>query len=181
MRWGPHRRLSLRAMTRRSVRLASRPGLWWGRQERSSMGWPARYRPTHRLAVAGETWKRSATRRTGQPSSTTRRARRRCPSGVSGALAWVMKASGQRCECVNPHHAGGLHTTSAPFTTSQGSTASSGHSPPPMMTTSSPARPLRTATGYIVMRYIVSGLGVFGRLRWSRAHRPQAAALTSHR
>ncbi|EGV14230.1 hypothetical protein HMPREF9058_2536 [Actinomyces sp. oral taxon 175 str. F0384] len=49
-----------------------------------------------------------------------------------------------------------------------------------MMTTSSPARPLRTATGYIVMRYIVSGLGVFGRLRWSRAHRPQAAALTSH-
>ena len=29
------------------------------------------------------------------------------------------------------------------------------------------------------MRYIVSGLEVFGRLRWSRAHRPQAAALTS--
>ena len=24
-----------------------------------------------------------------------------------------MKASGQRCECVTPHHAGGLHTTSA--------------------------------------------------------------------
>ena len=66
-----------------------------GRQERSSMGWPARYRPTHRLAVAGETWKRSAARRTGQPSSTTRRARRRRPSGVSGALAWVMRASGQ--------------------------------------------------------------------------------------
>ena len=87
------------------------------------MGWPARYRPTHRLAVAGETWKRSATRRTGQLSSTTRRARRRRPSGVSGALAWVMKASGHRCECVNPHHAGGLHTTSPPFTTSQGSTA----------------------------------------------------------
>ena len=124
MRWGPHRRLSLKAMMRRSVRLASRPGLWWGRQERSSMGWPARYRPTHRLAVAGETWKRSAARRTGQPSSTTRRARRRRPSGVSGALAWVMKASGQRCECVNPHHAGGLHTTSPLFTTSQGSTAS---------------------------------------------------------
>ena len=59
--------------------------------------------------------------------------------------------------------------------------ASSGHSPPPMMTTSSPTRPLRTTTGYIVMRYIVSGLGVFGRLRWSRAHRPQATALTSHR
>ena len=37
MRWGPHRRLSLKAMMRRSVRLASRPGLWWGRQERSSM------------------------------------------------------------------------------------------------------------------------------------------------
>ena len=35
MRWGPHRRLSLKAMMRRSVRLASRPGLWWGRQERS--------------------------------------------------------------------------------------------------------------------------------------------------
>ena len=95
MRWGPHRRLNLKAMMRRSVRLASRPGLWWGRQERSSMGWPARYRPTHRLAVAGETWKRSATRRKGQPSSTTRRARRRRPSGVRGALAWVMKASGQ--------------------------------------------------------------------------------------
>ena len=63
MRWGPHRRLSLKVMMRRSVRLASRPGLWWGRQERSSMGWPARYRPTHRLAVAGETWKRSAARR----------------------------------------------------------------------------------------------------------------------
>ena len=87
------------------------------------MGWPARYRPTRRLAVAGETWKRSAARRTGQPSSTTRRARRRRPSRVNGALAWVMKASGQRCECVNPHPAGGLHTTSPPFTTSQGSTA----------------------------------------------------------
>lgn len=49
-----------------------------------------------------------------------------------------------------------------------------------MMTTSSPTRPLRTTTGYIVLRYIVSGSGVFGRLRWSRAHRPQAAALTSH-
>ena len=60
MRWGPHRRLSLKAMMRRSVRLASRPGLWWGLQERSSIGWPAWYRPTHRLAVAGETWKRSA-------------------------------------------------------------------------------------------------------------------------
>ena len=114
---------------RRSVRLASRPGLWWGLQERSSMGWPARYRPTHRLTVAGETWKRSAARRTGQPSSTTRWARRRRPSGVSGALAWVMKASGQRCECVNPHPAGGLHTTSAPFTTSQGSTAIGTHTP----------------------------------------------------
>ena len=62
MRWGPHRRLNLKAMMRRSVRLASRPGLWWGRLERSSMGWPARYRPTHRLTVAGETWKRSAAR-----------------------------------------------------------------------------------------------------------------------
>ena len=59
--------------------------------------------------------------------------------------------------------------------------ASSVHSPPPMMTTSLPTRPLRTTTGYIVLRYIVSGLGVFGRLRWSRAHRPQATALTSHR
>ena len=88
------------------------------------MGWPARYRPTHRLAVAGETWKRSAARRTGRPSSTTRRAGRRRPSGVSGALAWVMKASGQRCERVNPHPAGGLHTTSPLFTTSQGSTPS---------------------------------------------------------
>ena len=27
------------------------------------MGWPARYQPTHRLTVAGETWKRSAARR----------------------------------------------------------------------------------------------------------------------
>lgn len=124
MRWGPHRRLSLKAMMRRSARLASRPGLWWGLQERSSMGWPARYRTTHRLAVAGETWKRSATRRTGQPSPTTRRARRRRPSGINGALAWVMKASSQRCECVNPHPAGGLHTTSPPFTTSQESTTS---------------------------------------------------------
>ena len=124
MRWGPHRWLSLKAMMRRSVRLASRPGLWWGRLERSSMGWPARYRPTHRLTVAGETWKRSAARRTGQPSSTTRRARRRRPSGVNGALAWVMKASGQRCECVNPHPAGGLHTTSPLFTTSQESATS---------------------------------------------------------
>ena len=53
MRWGPHRRLSLKVMMRRSVRLASRPGLWWGRQGRSSMGWPSRYRPTHRLAVGG--------------------------------------------------------------------------------------------------------------------------------
>ena len=52
MRWGPHRRLNLKAMMRRSVRLASRPGLWWGLQERSSRGWPARYRPTHRLTVA---------------------------------------------------------------------------------------------------------------------------------
>ena len=41
-RWGPHRRLSLKEMMRRSVCLASRPGLWWGRDERSSMGWPAR-------------------------------------------------------------------------------------------------------------------------------------------
>ena len=120
-------------MMRRSVRLASRFGLWWGRDERSSMGWPARYLPTHRLAVAGEIWKRSAARRTGQPSSTTGRARRRRPSGVSGALAWVMKASGQRCECVNPHHAGGLHTTSAPFTTSQGSTPSQVNTPAPIL------------------------------------------------
>ena len=59
------------------------------------MGGPARCRPAHRLTVAGETWKRSATRRIGEPSSTTRRARRRRPSGVSGALAWVMKAFGQ--------------------------------------------------------------------------------------
>ena len=36
------------------------------------MGWPARCRPTHRLTVAGETWKRSAARRIGETSSTTR-------------------------------------------------------------------------------------------------------------
>ena len=41
-----------------------------------------------------------------------------------------MKASGQRCECVNPHHAGGLHTTSPPFTTSQGSTTNRHESGP---------------------------------------------------
>ena len=52
--------------------------------------------------------------------------------------------------------------------------------PPFISSTSLPTRTLRTAAGDIVLRYIVSGLEVFGRLRWSRAHRPQAAALASH-
>jgi hypothetical protein len=45
-------------------------------------------------AVVGETWKRSAARRSGQSSSTMQRARRSRPVGVRGALAWVMRVSG---------------------------------------------------------------------------------------
>src|SRR5699024_1714042 len=76
---------------RRGVRL----GLWCGRLERSTM--PAlpscRYRRAHFPAVVTETPNRSAARRGIQPSSTTHRARRSLPVGVSGALAWDMKTS----------------------------------------------------------------------------------------
>lgn len=40
----------------------------------------------------GETWKRSAARRSAQPSSTTQRASRRRPVSVSGALRYGMRA-----------------------------------------------------------------------------------------
>lgn len=73
------------------------------------------------LAVAGETWNRSAARRMGQCSSMIKEARRRLPSGVSGALAWDMKTSVHDGECGNPHPAGGL-LHSLVFTTSRGTT-----------------------------------------------------------
>jgi transposase len=40
----------------------------------------------------GKTWKRSAARRSGQPSSTAQRARRRRPVSVRGALRWGTRA-----------------------------------------------------------------------------------------
>ena len=93
---GPHRRL-IRSDRMRLSRLAgNRVGLWWGRLERSSRPSPARCRRTHLDTVAGETWKRSATRRWDHPSSMTRATRRRLPSIVSGALRCVMKTSGTR-------------------------------------------------------------------------------------
>lgn len=65
-----------------------------GREEWSLM--PAspdcRQRLAQRWAVAGGTWKRSAARRSGQPSSITQRARRRRPASVRGALRWGTRA-----------------------------------------------------------------------------------------
>ncbi|GGO67642.1 hypothetical protein GCM10010910_29880 [Microbacterium nanhaiense] len=54
MRCGPHRRVKRNAMMRRSVRLGNRFGQDMGRELRSVNGNPARYRSTHRFAVAGE-------------------------------------------------------------------------------------------------------------------------------
>jgi hypothetical protein len=54
-------------MIRRSNRCGHREGELCGRDELSVIGSPARYRATHLVAVAGETWHRSAARRTGQP------------------------------------------------------------------------------------------------------------------
>ena len=81
-------------MIRRSVRVGVRAGLWCRRLERSVMpaSPSARLRSAQRWAVVGETWKRSAARRRGQPSSTTQRARRRRPVSVRGALRWGTKA-----------------------------------------------------------------------------------------
>lgn len=66
-----------------------------GRLERSCM--PAshscRWRLAQRAAVVWLTWKRSAARRSGRPSSTTHRARRSLPVGGSGALRWDTRAS----------------------------------------------------------------------------------------
>ena len=74
------------------------------------MGWPARYRPTHRLTVAGETWKRSAARRTGQPSSnhqtgkTTAPLRgQRCVSVGHEGLRSAMRVC-QPTSCRRPSH-----------------------------------------------------------------------------
>ena len=83
-------------MMRRSVRVGVRFGLWCGRLDRSPIAAvPAvRYRSAHRFAVVGETWNRSAARRSGHPSSTTHRASRNRPSSDSGALRWDTKTSG---------------------------------------------------------------------------------------
>ena len=52
--------------------------------------------------MAGETWNRSAARRTGHPSSTIALASRVRPVGVSGALAWVTRTSGLKVGVVTP-------------------------------------------------------------------------------
>ena len=87
MRCGPQRRQYRSFTMRRSNRVGVRVGIRRGRDDRSAIGKPARYRAAHFAAVAGEHWNRSAARRTGHRCSTTSSARRRRPSGVSGALA----------------------------------------------------------------------------------------------
>lgn len=107
---------------RRSLLRHSRVGEQPGREERSPRDSLAWYLVAHFLAVAGETWNRSAARRMGQCSSMIKEAKRRLPSGVSGALAGDMKTSVHDGECGNPHPAGGL-LHSLVFTTSRGTTA----------------------------------------------------------
>ena len=87
MRCGPHFRVNRSARIRRSVLTAVRFGETCGRDDRSDIESPARYRPTHFAAVVGDTWNRSAARRTVQPWSTTSRASLMRPTGVNGALA----------------------------------------------------------------------------------------------
>lgn len=53
----------------------------------------AAYRSAHRLAVGQETWKYSAARAIGHPSSTIRRASLRRALGVKAALAWDTRTS----------------------------------------------------------------------------------------
>ncbi len=78
-RSGPGRRETRRPMMRRSVRRGRRAGLWCGRLDRSLPC--CRYWPTvpRWCATPG------TARRSGQPSSTSHRARPRRPSSVSGA------------------------------------------------------------------------------------------------
>jgi hypothetical protein len=89
-RWR-HRNATIRRTTGWGVRL----GLRCGQLDRSTI--PARpiaaYRNAQRLAVGHDTWKCSAVRAIGQPSSTTRRANNKHPRGVKTALAWTMKVS----------------------------------------------------------------------------------------
>ena len=59
-----------------------------------------RYRPAHRAAVVGETWNRSAARRSGHPSSTTQRANLNRPVSDSGALRCDTRTSQARRRCV---------------------------------------------------------------------------------
>ena len=71
---GPSRGRRRRRMQRRVVLTLILFGEWWGREERSCMDWPARYRSAQRFTVGQETWKRAATSLIGHPSSTTSRA-----------------------------------------------------------------------------------------------------------
>jgi hypothetical protein len=80
-------------MIRRSSRAAVRCGDERGRDERASIGSPAANRRDQRETVAGEHWNRSATRRTGQPCSTTSRATLILVASESATLAWPMKTS----------------------------------------------------------------------------------------
>jgi hypothetical protein len=103
-------------MIRRSVRVGVRRGERCGREDRSTI--PAapnrRYRPAHRAAVVGETWNRSAARRTGQPPSTTQRASSKRPRGASLALASDTKTSGDVRSSTARTPLGGLPLVSQP-------------------------------------------------------------------
>ena len=96
----PSRRVTRTLMIRRSTagrgaaRAAVRPAGPVDHPCRAALGGTGR--PTARR-WSRETWNRSAARRSGQPSSTTQRASRSRPLGVSGALAWDTKTSGLRC------------------------------------------------------------------------------------
>lgn len=126
----PHRRVNRNATMRRSVRRGSRVGDTRGRELRSVSGRPACCRRAHLDAVAGEHWKRSAARRTDQPSRVINKASRRRPSGVNGALAVSHRDPRFGDASVVTHIlAGGLHLPQA-ITTSRGNTASAQDDPP---------------------------------------------------
>jgi hypothetical protein len=80
---------------RRTTGAAVRLGLCCGRLDRSAIPAApiATYRDAQRLAVGQDTWKCSAARTIGQPSSTTWRASNNRPRGVKTALAWTTKVS----------------------------------------------------------------------------------------
>jgi hypothetical protein len=73
-----------------------------------------RYQPARRAAVIGDTWNRSAARRTGQPSSTTQRASRRRPNSDNGALRSDTKTSSDMGSETARTSLGGLPQVSTP-------------------------------------------------------------------